>query len=137
MRGILFDRPHVVSGVAIDRCEVIGGSFFEGVPSGADAYVLKWIIHDWETAESLAILRSVRAAIPDNGTLLIVERVMGGPNETLEAKLSDLQMLVLPGGRERSLDEYRALCAGAGFELVGSTPTSTGFEVIEALPVEG
>jgi hypothetical protein len=137
LRGILFDRPHVVAGVDIERCEAIGGSFFDGVPAGADAYVLKWIIHDWEDEESLAILRSIRAAIPDHGTLLVVERVVGGPDTPLDTKLADLNMLVLPGGRERSLDEFEALFAGAGFELLGSTPTASPLEVIEARPVEG
>jgi hypothetical protein len=98
-------------------------------------YVLKRIIHDWEDPEALAILRCVRRAIPAHGTLLVVERVLGGPNESLETKLADLNMLVLPGGRERSLDEFRSLFAGAGFELAGSTPTASPLEVIEASPV--
>jgi hypothetical protein len=135
LRGVLFDRPHVVDGIEIERCEVVGGSFFDDVPAGADVYVLKRIIHDWEDPEALAILRCVRRAIPAHGTLLVVERVLGGPNESLETKLADLNMLVLPGGRERSLDEFRSLFAGAGFELAGSTPTASPLEVIEASPV--
>jgi DNA-binding transcriptional ArsR family regulator len=94
------------------------------------------VFHDWEDDGSLAILRSVRRAIPQTGTLLVVDRVLGGPNATLESKLADLNMLVLPGGRERSLDEFRSLFAGAGFELVGSTPTASPLEVIEARPVQ-
>jgi hypothetical protein len=135
LHGVLFDRPHVVDGLRLERGEVVGGSFFESVPAGADAYLLKWIIHDWEDAESLAILRTVRRAIPAGGSLLVVDRVLGGPNDSLDDKLADLNMLVLPGGRERSLDEFAALFAGAGFELVGSTPTASPLDVIEARPV--
>jgi len=135
LHGVLFDRPQVVDGVRIEGAEVVGGSFFESVPAGADAYLLKWIIHDWEDEESLAILRSTRRAVPAGGTLLVVDRVIGGDDQSLETKLGDLNMLVLPGGRERSLDEFAALFAGAGFELVGSTPTESRLEVIEGRPV--
>jgi O-methyltransferase domain/Dimerisation domain len=135
LHGVLFDRPHVVNGVRIERGEVVAGSFFESVPAGADAYLLKWIIHDWEDEESVAILRSIRKAIPAGGVLLVVDRILGGPNDSLETKLADLNMLVLPGGRERSLDEFAALYAEAGFELVGSTRTESPLEVIEGRPV--
>jgi hypothetical protein len=142
MRGILFDQPHVVAGAAspleaagvADRCELVGGSFFDAVPEGADAYILKWIIHDWEDGEATAILRSCRQAMPDHGRLLMIERILGPPNARPEAKFMDLHMLVGPGGRERSHEEYDALLGAAGFELEGFTPTSSGFDVIEASP---
>jgi hypothetical protein len=124
LRGILFDQPSVAAhpveleraGV-LDRCEVVGGSFFDGVPAGADVYVMKAILHDWEDAEATAILRAIRAVIPASGTLLVVERVIGGPNEDLEGKLSDLHMLVMPGGRERTEAEWRTLLGAGGFLL--------------------
>ena len=134
-RGILFDQPHVVSGAVVpDRVEVVAGSFFDAVPAGGDAYVLKAIIHDWEDEESVAILRACRDAIAPGGALLLVERLLGGPNEQPAAKLSDLNMMVAPGGRERTLEEYGALFEAAGFRLVGETATSSGRSVIEAAP---
>jgi hypothetical protein len=143
LEGVLFDQPHVVAGAndvlseagVADRCRVIGGSFFDGIPEGGDAYVLKAIIHDWEDEESIAILRSCRAAVPNGGTLLVIERVIDRPNEDAATKFSDLNMLVSAGGLERTLDEFEALFAATGFRLVGATPTAAGFNVIEGRPV--
>ena len=133
LNGVLFDQPHVVEGVDLgERGRVVAGSFFESVPEGGDAYLLKWIIHDWEDAESVAILRTVRA---QGGTLLLVERVVEPPNEGPETKLGDVNMLVGPGGQERTLDEFRSLFETAGYELVGDTPTATGMHVLEGAPV--
>ena len=142
VRGVLFDQPHVVAGAAEilaaagvdDRCEVVGGDFFEAVPSGGDAYVLKAIVHDWEDGEALSILGSCRRAMTPGGALLVVERDLGLPNESPDAKFSDLNMFVAPGGQERTVDEYRALFETAGFRLVGVTPTSSGLGVIEGSP---
>lgn len=134
MRGILFDQPHVVDGVpSSDRLQVVGGSFFESVPGGGDAYVLKMIIHDWEDEESVAILRTVRAAMPDGAIVLVVERSLGPPNAAPAGKLSDLNMLLMPGGRERSHDEYAALFDASGLRLTGVTPAGP-MDVIEATP---
>jgi len=133
--AILFDQPHVVAEADLpSRCEAVGGDFFEAVPEGADAYVLKAIIHDWEDRESVAILQSVRRSIDPDGRLFLIETVLGGPNERPAAKLSDLNMLVNPGGRERTIDEYAALFEQAGFEFVSETETSSGHSVIEAAP---
>ena len=126
-RGILFDLPHVVAGApavlaaaGVDgRCEVVGGSFFDGVPPGADAYVLRAVVHDWEDDDAVRILDAVRQAIPDHGRILLVERVVAGPNEGRAAKWSDLNMLVSPGGRERTAAEYGDLLARAGFHATG------------------
>lgn len=124
LRGILFDQPTVVADPEeleraglVDRCDVVGGSFFEGVPGGADVYLMKAILHDWEDAECIAILRNIRAQIPETGELLVIERVVGPPNEDLEGKLSDLHMLIMPGGRERTAAEWTALLAAGGFRL--------------------
>jgi len=141
-RGILFDQEHVVSGAepilraagVLDRCEIVAGSFFESVPEGADAYVLKWIIHDWEDEESVAILRTCRAAMRTDAVVLLIERDLGRPNEDPVAKLADLNMLVMPGGRERTLDEYAALFDAADLRLVAAHPTTSGHLVIEAAP---
>jgi hypothetical protein len=140
-KGILFDQPHVVAGAGdvleaagvADRCRIVGGSFFDDVPQGGDAYVLKAIVHDWEDAESLAILSACRRAVAKDAVLLLIERDLGPPNAAPVSKLMDLNMLVAPGGRERTLEEYGALLEATGFRLVGATPTPAGLSVIEAL----
>jgi O-methyltransferase/methyltransferase family protein len=135
VRGVLFDQPHVVSSADVgERCEVVAGSFFEAVPEGGDAYVLKAIVHDWEDAEALAILRVCRTAMSEQSTLLVVEVELGAPNEP-DGKFSDLNMLVGPGGRERTRGEYAALFAAAGFELTGVTRTSGTHSLFEGKPV--
>jgi len=140
MRGVVCDQPHVVAGAPAvleaaglaDRCEVVGGSFFDAVPAGADAYVLKAILHDWEDEDAVRILRSCRDAIAADGALLVVERELGAPNENPDAKLSDLNMMVGPGGRERTREEFAALFAETGFELQRVVPTAIGLTVFEA-----
>ena len=139
--GVLFDQPHVVAdapsvlrgaGIA-DRCQVVGGSFFDEVPAGGDAYLLKSILHDWEDEQCAEILRVCHRAMADRAAMLVVERDLGAANERPDAKLSDLNMLVGPGGRERSTDEYAALFAAAGFRFVGATPSPVGVSVYEAM----
>ena len=140
MKGVLFDQRQVVeaagellgiAGVA-DRCEVVAGSFFETVPAGGDAYVLQGILHDWTDDDAAAILRVCRQAVARDAALLVLERELGGPNENRDAKFADLNMLVGPGGRERTLTEYGGLFAASGFELRGMTPSRSGIDIIEA-----
>ena len=143
MRGVLFDLPHVLTGAGevlqtagvTDRCELVAGSFFETVPPGADAYILKSIIHDWDDGSALAILQRCRAAIPESGRLLLVEHVLKPVNQPDPARFSDLNMLVMLGGQERDPDEFERLCAGAGFRLTTIIPTASTHSVIEARPV--
>jgi hypothetical protein len=143
VRGVVFDQPHVVANARAflaergleDRCEVAAGSFFDSVPSGADAYVLKAIIHDWEDTEAEAILHTCRRAMGPAATLLVIEQELGAPNERPPAKFSDLNMLVGPGGQERTRDEYAALFAATGFELTRTIPTAGTLYVFEAAPV--
>jgi hypothetical protein len=133
LRGVLFDQAHVVAGVDPDAgVDVVAGSFFESVPAGGDAYILKWILHDWEDEESIAILRTVRRT---GATVLVIERLVAPPNEGPETKLTDLNMLVGPGGRERTLDEYHALFEAAGYELVSVTATAGDLFVLQGEPV--
>lgn len=142
-RGILFDQPQVVAAATSeleandiqDRCSVVGGSFFESVPAGGDAYLMKSILHDWEDDECVEILRVCRQSMSPGTVCLIIERVLAPPNEGLEAKLSDLNMLVMPGGRERHLEEYADLLVPAGLRLTGAVQTRTDFQVIEAVAV--
>ena len=144
LRGILFDQPSVVGrDVAVrapdlaERSQVVGGSFFEAVPEGADVYMLKAILHDWEDAECVAILRTIRRVIPPSGSLLVVERVIGLPNDDLEGRLSDLHMLVMPGGRERTREEWKRLLHVGGFQLDDVRPLVQSWELLVASPAPG
>ena len=141
-RGILFDQQHVVGGAdavlseagVADRCEAVGGSFFSSVPQGGDAYVLKWIIHDWEDEECIAILRACREAMTPEAVVLVIERDLGPLNENAAAKISDLNMLVMPGGRERTREEYEQLFARADLRRVSTALAASGHAVMEAVP---
>ena len=143
-RGILFDQAHVVTGAepvlhaagVLDRCEVVAGSFFSAVPAGGDAYLMKSIIHDWEDEESVQILRVCRTAMPPGAVLVLVERDLGPPNENPAAKLSDLNMLVMPGGRERTNEEYAELFRRAGLRHSTTTLAATGHALIEAVEAD-
>jgi O-methyltransferase len=145
--GVLFDLPNVLttapllleaSGVA-GRCELVPGSFFESVPAGGDAYVMKVVIHDWDDARAVSILANCRKAMDRVGSLLIVDRVMPEKAESgraAESYLLDLEMLVLtPGGRERTEAEFRSMLASAGFALKQIVPTAAPVSIIEASPV--
>ena len=140
MRGVLFDLPHVVErsqknleacGLA-DRCRTASGDFFQEVPAGADAILLRHIIHDWDDECSHRILSNCRRALPSGGRLLLVESVIPPGNEPDWGKLLDLNMLVMPGGLERTEAEYRALFEATGFSLKSITPTAAGICVLEA-----
>jgi hypothetical protein len=139
--GLLLDLPHVVASapnlfkqVGVDgRCSVSAGSFFEHVPSGGDAYLLKHILHDWADAQALAILRNCRAAMAGGAKLLVIERVMAPRCDELEASLSDLNMLVNAGGRERTRDEFTALLEMAGFSLAKTVALGAAHYLIEAV----
>ena len=147
LRGILFDLPRVVEGgrKAIeaaglaDRCEVTGGDFFESVPAGGDAYLLKHVIHDWNDARALAILKNVRCRAQATGKLLIVEgiypaRIDQSP-ASRGAASNDVNMMLATGGRQRSEQEFRELYAAAGFRLMRIVPTQSPSCVIEGAPV--
>jgi precorrin-6B methylase 2 len=142
MRGVVLDLPHTIAAAERsiaaaglgDRCDAIAGSFFDAVPAGGDAYVLRAILHDWGDAEAVAILRRVRAAAAPEATLVVIERDLGPPNAAPDAKLSDLNMLVVPGGRERTADEYGALLAAGGFRLAERHPAGFGLSVMAAAP---
>ncbi len=139
MQGILYDLPGVVerakAGIAsaglAGRCRAIGGSFFESVPAGADAYLMRHIIHDWDDAQSKTILQNIHRAMGPGGKLLLVEGVVPPGNDPSFTKLLDLNMLVLPGGKERTEAEYRALYGSAGFRLTRIVPTKSEVSVIE------
>ena len=141
MMGILFDRPPVIAGAGATvekegvagRVARVAGDFFESVPNGADAYLMKHIIHDWDDDRSLTILTNIHAAMPAHGKVLLVETVVPAGNEPHYSKVLDLSMLVLPGGVERTAEEYRELFAAAGLRLTRIVPTQSPLSIIEAV----
>jgi orsellinic acid C2-O-methyltransferase len=148
VRGILFDTAAgldeargVLDGAGVsDRCRLITGDFFDAVPDGADAYLLKSVIHDWDDDRSVAILRNCRAAMPPGGAVLVVEPIMPARPEPSPDMffmvMSDLNMLVCTGGRERTEAEFRTVFAAAGLTLRSATPCPgpTSFSVLEGVP---
>ena len=140
MTGTLMDLPHVVKGAKApieaaglaDRCELVGGDFFESLPAG-DTYIAKNIIHDWDDELAARILRNVRAAMQNKGRVLLVEAVVTPDNRGSMAVLIDLEMLhATDGGRERTESEFADLFAAAGFELERIVPTESLFSIVEA-----
>lgn len=133
-RGMLFDQADV-QGQTIhhDRIEVVSGDFFESVPAGADAYLMRWVLHDWADAEAARILRSVRDAMKPAARLIVVESVIPEGSAFSFGKWSDLQMLLI-NGRERTETEYRALLSGAGFELQEVVHTGSPLSLLVAQP---
>jgi SAM-dependent methyltransferase len=139
LHGTVFDQPHVAVKAAISlealglsgRCEAIAGDFFVGVPEGGDVYLLKWILHDWDDAAAIDILRSCRRVMKPSARLLAVEHVIGLPNASPDGKFMDLAMMVVTGGRERTEAEFAALLAEAGFQLISVTPTTTPLSIME------
>jgi hypothetical protein len=145
MRGILFDLAQGLAGAqeklaaagVADRVTLHEGSFFETVPSGADVYLLKSIIHDWEEEKALAILETCRRAMSAKSRLVLLERELperaGNSDETLPAVMSDLHMMVVLGGKERTSSEYRELLAQAGLSMTRVVPTQTDYSAFEAV----
>jgi ubiquinone/menaquinone biosynthesis C-methylase UbiE len=139
MRGILFDLPHVIERATeriqasslLDRCKLVAGSFFDTIPDGADAYVLRHIIHDWDEEKCLTILRNCHRAMRPASKLLVIESVIPPGNESFHGKFLDLVMLLIPGGKERTENEYRALFERAGFELTRIVPTGSEVSIVE------
>jgi O-methyltransferase domain len=141
-RGILFDLPHVVAeappfleqrGVA-DRVRIEGGSFFDRVPAGADAYVLSHVIHDWNEEQCLTILGHCRRAMSASSRLLLVEMVLPEGDTPHPGKLLDMLMLSVPGGEERTPSQYAALLDRAGFKMTQVVPTQSLVGIVEGVP---
>jgi ubiquinone/menaquinone biosynthesis C-methylase UbiE len=142
LSGVLFDAPSVVekareflinAGVS-ERCETIGGDFFESVPAGGDVYTLRWIIHDWEDGLSIKILKNIRNVLPPNGKLLLFEAVVPQNGQPHFSKFMDLIMLTMTGGRERTAEEYESLLGKADFKVTRVIPTASFMSIVEAVP---
>ncbi len=150
LRGVLFEQPRVLDrarqrlaaqGLAA-RCDVVAGDMFDAIPEGADAYLLSRVLHDWTDERAIAILKNCRRAMLSTGTaakLLVVERVIPARIEQSAAMrvlvVSDLHMMVMNGGRERTEAQYGALFAAAGLKLTRVAPAGTAMSVIEGVVV--
>ena len=146
LRGVVFDMPHAENGARekiaaaglADRYRFVAGDFFKSVPDGASAYILKSVIHDWDDDQSVAILATCRRAMGPNAKLLLVEPILPTRMEVTpehqRVALSDLNMLVAPGGRERTEAKFRTLFDRAGFKMTRIVPTATQFNMIEGVP---
>lgn len=141
MHGVLFDLPSAIEGGrrlvesegVSDRCDLVGGSFFESVPAGGDLYILQGVIHNWNDSDATVILQKCRQAIGDNGRLLIFDHVLPTGNDPSPGKIPDITMMVLLGALERTESEFRALLDAAGFRLTKVMP-SQGRSIIEGEP---
>lgn len=141
LKGILYDQPQVVAGAARSgfvtapelrgRCEVIGGNFFETVPEGADGYIMKYIIHDWDDEKSLRILGNCRDAMAAGGRVLVVDNVIAPGNDW--GKLLDINMMLGPGGQERTRGEFETLFRRAGLKLTRIIPTRCDLSIVEGV----
>ena len=117
------------------RCELVAGDFFENVPPGADAYILKKVVHDWDDERAVTILANCRASMARTGRVLVVECVVSDGDESSFSKLLDLNMLVMNGGRERTQAEFQGLFAAAGLRMTRVLPTLSPLSIVEgALP---
>lgn len=142
LKGILFDAPEVIevarkkvdAAGLNDRCRTLSGNFFESVPSGGDAYIMKWIIHDWDDERAIKILENCRKHMTANSRLIVVDCVVPENDAPDFSKFFDLNMLVMTGGKERTETEFRNLLEVAGFRLLRITPTNLPPSIIEAQP---
>jgi O-methyltransferase domain len=141
MRGTLYEIPAVIEGAKngplrpwMDRCTLVAGDMFTSVPAGADAYIMKHIIHDWPDEVCIAILKSCRAGVNPGGKLLVVDEVILPGNDFAPGKFLDLQMLLFPGGMERTERQFRDLLAASGWHLTRIVPTAAGISIVEGSP---
>jgi hypothetical protein len=130
-RGILFDRADVISKAPPhDRVERIGGDFFKSVPAGADAYILRWVIHDWNDPDAIAILKNVRQPMKAGSRVMLIEELVPDPPKPTMGMWLDPHMLIMAGGRERTAAEYRELYANAGLALENIVSTASLHSII-------
>lgn len=143
LTGVVLDLPSVLEATErrfadvglTSRARCVAGDFFTAVPDGGDVYVLKSVLHNWDGAACLTILRACRRAMTEHARLVVIERVIPSGNAPSEAKLFDINMLVVAGGRERTESEYRALLRSASFAPTRVIPTRSALSLIEAVPV--
>jgi hypothetical protein len=141
LQGTLYEAPHVVEGAAngplkpmMKRCTFASGDMFSSVPSGADAYIMKHIIHDWQDDLCIQLLKACRQGVNAGGKLLVVDTVIQAGNSFSPSKFLDLQMLIFPGGCERTENQFRDLLAAAGWRLNRIIPTAVPDSIVEGVP---
>jgi O-methyltransferase/methyltransferase family protein len=144
LRGVLADRSHVLErarqrgllgGELETRSTMQNCDFFNEIPSGSRAYLMKSVIHDWNDEDARRILHHCRKAMPENGAVLLIEWDLSEANLPSQGKVADVTMMVLTGGKERTIEEYRELLESASFRLNQVISTDAGFNVLEALPI--
>ena len=143
VKAVLLDAPEVIEGARSkieaaglsDRCETVAGDFFKSIPAGGDAYMMKWIIHDWDDEKAISILRNCRSRMRANGKLIIVDCVVPETDEPHFSKFIDLNMMVMTGGKERTANEFEQLLNAADFKLLRVIPTDLPTSIVEAEPV--
>jgi hypothetical protein len=143
LQGVLYDQPQVIAQALDDsylnapeirgRCQAVGGDFFLSVPSGADAYIMKYILHDWDDERCVRILTNCRDAMTADGRVLVVEYVIAPGNRADWAKLVDVNMMVTLDGRERTREEFQDLFSRAGLKLKRVIPTESPLSILEAV----
>lgn len=141
IEGVLFDLKPVLAGAGellgglgvADRVELKEGNFFEEVPVAADLYILKYILHDWDDDECVTILSNIRKVIPDGGKIVLLEAVVPEGNAPDFSKIIDMEMMLSPGGIERTEDEYAELFERSGFKLKRVIPLNSPVSIIEAV----
>lgn len=142
LQGILVDRPEIVAGASqaleesgvADRCAVMAGDLFGGLPAGGDGYLLKSILHDWDDHRAIQILANLRRCMPGSARVLLVEHVILPGNDPQPGKLIDLAMLAYTGGRERTAAEWEAVLKAAGFSVRRIIPTQAPQSIVEGVP---
>jgi len=141
LKGTLYDMPHVVAGAhngplkpMMERSTLASGDMFSSVPAGADAYIMKHILHDWPDDVCVKILKACRIAVNPGGKLLVVDNVIQPGNDFAPGKFLDLQMLIFPGGCERTEKQFRELFAAAGWRLNRVIPTDVPESIVEGVP---
>src|SRR5262249_47959479 len=118
---------------AHERCSLVEGSFLDAVPEGGDAYVLSRVLHDWNDDRATQILLNTRRAMSKGTALFVIERIVEPDRPQLEAALSDLSMMLMNGGRERTLGEFSEMLSSAGFSHVRASPTTARFQILETV----
>jgi precorrin-6B methylase 2 len=141
--GVLFDLPHVVAAAppvlaaagVTDRCRIMGGNVFETLPEGGDLYIVKSVLMDEPDRQAVAILEACKRAMRKTGKLMVIERLVAPPNEGRDSKFGDLTMMVMTGGRERTVTEFTLLFESAGFRLEQQVDTPAGTSLLIGVPI--
>jgi hypothetical protein len=143
IRGILYDQSKAIQEAQnlvetaglTGRCQLVVGSFFESVPAGGDCYLLSRIIHDWDDEKAAQTLRNCRQAMQPEQQLLIVEQPLDSENPSLTQAQTDLHMMVMTGGIQRTNEEYQDLLSASGFHIRSFISTGSPFQIMEGTAI--